>query len=627
MVEFLFWIQTVSAADIEIQPSGTNDALFSAVKRAQSGDRIVLGAGAYQECVNTLGKDLILEGKSGAQIVGNGSCTNLLEISAGEVWIQNLTLSHKNTCIFISGRNSKVHLNESSLLQCGNSRINGGGAKIEGGTLWIESSKISGNQAQKGAGIFITKGVLNLKDTLMADNMAQIGGALLAHESEVTISDSRVLGNTTKSGGMGAGVAMRNGGYLTVTDSLFQGNHAQGKGGAIYADNSSSTAHNHIVLKTIRCTGNSASFGSSTGGCLYSRGRLSLEVEGSRFVDNMAALSGGALAIHDAGEKMEIDDSVFQKNRARSGEGGALLVEASTEKVSTPVSIRNSTFDSNRAETYGGALSLGNTINSYANLDVQGSTFTNNQANSSQSGAGGAIYFVSQAPHTLRVVESTFERNKAELAGGAIYAIHPQMVWIQYSQFYNNSAQGASTIQPRFGGAVMLDGATVTFVEHSKFCGNTASSMGGKRSSGIGGALYLQKGERLVFEHNWVWENTAQEYGGGISVDGLKNVEFAESLFAANRSEKGGVIHLSNSSSVAKDMQVAFTQAGVATSQSGSGKHQWTNVNWYNNVDGNGFLGTSPDLPSALTSHSERNPNFEHLVVDGRCDDTLLLTE
>lgn len=627
MVVFLLWIQTVAAANIEIQPSGTNDALFSAIKRAQSGDKIVLGAGAYQECVDTLGKDLILEGQAGAKIVGNGSCTNLLEISSGEVWIQNLTLSHKNTCVFISGRNSKVHLVSSSLLQCGNSRINGGGANVDGGTLWVETSKISGNQGQKGAGILITKGVLNLKDTLIADNMAQIGGALLAQESEVTISDSRILGNTTKSGGMGAGIAMRNGGYLTVNDSLLQGNHAQGKGGAIYADNSFSTAHNHIVLKTIRCTGNSASFGSSTGGCLYSRGHLSLEVNGSRFVDNMAALSGGALAIHDAGEKISIETSSFQKNRARSGEGGAVLVEASTQKVSTPVFIQNSTFESNRAETYGGALSLGNTMNAYANLEVQSSTFTNNQANSSQSGAGGAIYFVSQAPHTMRVVESIFERNKAELAGGAIYAINPQMVWVQYSQFYNNSAEGASTIQPRFGGAVMLDGATVTFVEHSKFCGNTATSMGGKRSSGTGGALYLQKGERLVFEHNWVWENMAQEYGSGLSVDGVKVVELADSLFAANRSEKGGVVHLSNSSSVAKDMQVVFTQAGVATSQNGSGKHQWTNVNWYNNVDGNGFLGTSPDLPSALTSHSEGNPNFKHLVVDGRCDDTLLLTE
>ena len=200
MVGLLLWIQTVGAADINIQPSGTNDALFSAVKRAQSGDKIVLGAGAYQECVNTLGKDLVLEGQSGAKIVGNGNCTNLLEVSSGEVWIQNLTLSHKNTCVYISGRNSKVHLVSSSLLQCGNSRINGGGANIDGGTLWVESSKISGNQAQKGAGIFITKGVLNFKDTLMADNMAQIGGALLAQESEVSISNSRILGNTTKSG-------------------------------------------------------------------------------------------------------------------------------------------------------------------------------------------------------------------------------------------------------------------------------------------------------------------------------------------------------------------------------------------------------------------------------------------
>ncbi len=626
MIGWVMWVQMAFAAEIIIEPSGTNDALFSAIQSAKSGDSIVLQQGSYQECVNTLGKDLVIKGMEGAQIVGNGSCSTMMKVESGEVWIQNLTLSYKGTCLGVFGRSSTVHVENASILQCGTLRQVGGGVYVSGGTVHISKTKLSGNQGQKGAGVYVKDGVATIRDSLFSDNMAQIGGALLSQESEVSIQQSRILGNATKSGGMGAGVVLRNGGYLTLSDTVLQGNHAQGKGGAIYVDTISSTAHNHVALNNVRCTGNSASFGSSTGGCLYSRGHASLTIEGSTFVDNMAALSGGAIAIHDASETVQVSNSTFQKNRARSGEGGAVLIESASEKVLTPLKVRDSTFDNNRAETYGGALSLGNTINAYASLEISGSRFSHNLANSSQSGAGGAVYFVSQAPHTLKVVESTFEHNKAELAGGALYAVHPQMVWIQQSQFVNNAAEGASTIQPRFGGAIMLDGATVTFVERSKFCGNIATSLGGKRTSGTGGGVYLQKGERLVFEDNWFWENQAQERGGGLSIDSVEQLELNNSIFAANRSATGGALYLNGANTTADSLNVVYTQSGLAT-MAVNGEHQWENINWYNNVDGNGTLGPSLDVPLSLTSHTANNPNFTSLVVDGRCEDELTLTK
>lgn len=620
------WISSAVAGEILIQPSGTNDALFSAIHKASSGDTIVLSAGNYQECVDTLGKDLIFQGQEGAKIVGNGSCATLLSVKAGEVWFKNLTLSHQSTCMTVSGRSSTAHLEQTNLLQCGNSRLNGGGAIVTEGRLSLINSKISGNQGQKGGGIYVKNGVVELKNMVISDNNAQIGGAIFAQESEVRIEDSRLLGNETKSGGMGAGVAMRNGGYLTIVNSVLQGNHAQGKGGAIYVDTSSSTAHNHLELTKIQCHGNSASFGSSTGGCLYVRGHTSVAIEDSSLHSNLAALSGGAIAVHDAQENVVIRNSSFQKNRARSGEGGAILVESSSEKLISTVQIVNSTFDDNRAETYGGALALGNTVNPYANLEVESSKFTGNLANSSQSGAGGAIYYVSQAPQTMRIVKSTFSQNKAELVGGAIYAINPQTVWLEDSQFYNNSAEGASTIQPRFGGAVMLDGATVTFVERSKFCGNVSQSLGGKRISGTGGGLYVQQAERLVLEQSWFWENNAQEQGGALSTDLVKNIELAEVILAGNRAQSGGAVFFNASKSLAKDVQVAYTQAGIATKVNGEGSiHQWRASNWFNNVDGDGSLGVG-DTPITLTDHTAEYPNFKRLVVDGRCDDDLTMT-
>ena len=99
------------------------------------------------------------------------------------------------------------------------------------------------------------------------------------------------------------------------------------------------------------------------------------------------------------------------------------------------------------------------------------------------------------------------------------------------------------------------------------------------------------------------------------------------SIFAANRSLVGGVVSLAKTSSVATNLHFAYTQAGSATKADDHGTHEWTNINWYNNVDGNGVLGVSSDVPSALTTHTERNPNFSDLVVDSRCNDTLLIPE
>ena len=89
----------VYAATSSIRPSGTNDALYTAIRQSTSGDTLVLQRGLYQECVDTLGKDLVIRGEDGAQIVGNGSCPALLEVSSGEVWTQKLTFSHKDTCV------------------------------------------------------------------------------------------------------------------------------------------------------------------------------------------------------------------------------------------------------------------------------------------------------------------------------------------------------------------------------------------------------------------------------------------------------------------------------------------------------------------------------------------------
>ena len=621
------WLHLISfgwAATLTIQPSTTNDALLSAVKSAVSGDTILLNGGVYRECLDTFSKDLIIQGQNGAQIVGNGSCPSLVTVRGGEVQLNGLSFSHSGTCIRVEGRTTKLVVLDSMIYQCGVSRVDGGGLSIDGATVSVARTKFSGNQGQKGAAIFATQASLSLEEVLLTDNIALIGAGVFASASEVKISNSRILGNESKSGGFGAGIALRNGGIHFIQNTTFQSNHAQGKGGAIYLDHSLLDTSHQLTMQNVQCRGNSASFGSSTGGCLYSRGSLSLSVKDSIIADNMSALSGAGLAIHDAGQPLVLENVTLTKNRARGGEGGALLVEASSELNVTPVQILSSTFEDNRAETYGGAISIGNTLNAFGNLEVVGSRFVRNQAISSQSGAGGAIYFLSQAPYTLRITTSEFIDNKAELAGGAVYAVNPQMLWVEYSTFFGNSAQGASTIHPRFGGALMLDNPTVAFIEYNQFCGNTATSTGSKRLSGTGGAIYTQKSERLVLTNNQLWENTAQVQGGGLAVDVVTSVEMDSMIFAANRANNGGAVWLKDSTSKTINNEIAFTQAGVAAVYQGQGTHQWQQTNWYNNAADNGNIFRPSPLQDSNTQDTEIMPTYPSLVVDGICNDQLV---
>ena len=606
---FLTLISAVFAKDIVIQPNGTNDALRNAIKQSQSGDRIVLQQGTYAECVSNLGKDIIIFGEKEAQITGNGSCDALLTVSSGEVWVQNLRFQHKETCVIVENRGSILQIEDSQFVSCGNNKAKGGGIRADGGKLEIRTSRFTKNNGEKGGGIHAQNAVINISDSIFSDNIGQIGGAIYSDQSEVTVTKSRIFGNKTRSGGFGAGIAIRNRSVLKLHDITMQNNHAQGKGGAVYLDTSSSKLINKLEIKESEFSDNSASFGSSTGGAIYIRGGSQTTISSSSFSNNISSNSGGAIALHDIGQEIKIKDTKFSKNRARGGNGGAIMIEASNAEKAGKLSIAASQFVDNRAETYGGALSIGNRINPYGSVEIEDAIFKDNRANSSQSGAGGAIYYFSSAPFVLRVRGSEFHNNQAELSGGAIYAYNPQQIDLLDSIFYHNKAMGASTVKPRYGGGVMIDSATVLTVERSRFCHNTASSSGAERVSGTGGGVYLQRVERALFQDSWFWENEAQVQGGGIGAEGSK-MSLEKLVFAGNRSGTGGAILAIDGTVDSVGSIFSYTQAGVAVSAKGD----FSNNQWYSNADGD-FTGQE--------NFPEVKPAFKRIVVDGRCDDDL----
>lgn len=627
---WVLWIGTHSAEakDWNITPNGTNDALYNAIKQAQSGDVITLHGGIFKECINSQEKDLKITAANGAQITGNGSCAAVITVTKGELHLENIALSHNKTCLLVQNRTSTVYITGGTISQCGSSVVSGGGISVTDGKVVVNNTKISGNQASKGAGIYGKNAVIQIDGSIISDNHGQIGGALYAETSEVTINNTRIIGNDTKSGGFGAGLALRTNTQTTITNSSLQNNHSQGKGGAIYIDTTEQkektetnipVIFNRIHLHTVVCQGNSASFGSSTGGCLYARGKTDITIENSTISDNLSVLSGAGLALHDIATEVHITSTQFSKNRARGGEGGAIVMDAQNADVAGALEIASSTFSENKAETYGGAVSLGNLLQPYGSLNIKDSMFTKNQAMSSQSGAGGAVYYVSSSPYTFLVQRTKFENNQSELAGGALYIVQPQTARISDSTFFHNAAEGASTSKPRYGGAVMVDSAKTVHLEKNKFCHNRSTSTGDARKSGVGGAVYVQKSEAIEIKQNSFWENMAQEKGGAIAVDQNSALGIHTSIFAANSAMVGGGAWIQATNSTVEDSIFAYTQIGKAV-LSDTGK--WNRINWYNNPEGHASFDIHTSTSSiSVSANTENAPKFPKLQVDGVCDD------
>ena len=173
---------------------------------------------------------------NGATIQGNNTF-RILDINGGSLTIDGTTIS-------------------------GGSADSGGGIRVNGGTLTLTDSTVSGNSAYYGGGISLGGGgTATLTDSTVSGNSAASyggGGIFVGDGGTATLTDSTVSGNSAVNLGGGGLFARR--GTLTLTNSTVSGNSAGGYGGGIYAFASAVTLTNSTV------SGNSAGY---VGGGIY----------------------------------------------------------------------------------------------------------------------------------------------------------------------------------------------------------------------------------------------------------------------------------------------------------------------------------------------------------------------
>jgi len=199
------------------------------------------------------------------------------------------------------------------------------------GEISITGSEFSDNEADLAAGAILNHGNLEILGSQFANNSAYGGGgAFLSGENTLTtVTDSSFNGNSTWLGG-----AIESWGILLIVDSRFHDNFAV-RGGAIRV-----TGQSTVSITGSRFSDNSAS---DSGGAIFNCVYCELTAVDSVFSGNSARLRGGAIFGYGT---VSISGGIFSRNRA--GDLGGAIINLGT------LQLTDSEFTLNRAVKGGG---------------------------------------------------------------------------------------------------------------------------------------------------------------------------------------------------------------------------------------------------------------------------------
>ena len=331
---------------------------------------------------------------------------------------------------------------------------------------------------------------------------------------------------------------------FTLTDSILNNNTANGSGGAIKTFFETSTISNaHFKQNTAK----------ESGGAI-DKSYDDMTITKSTFTDNTAEVYGGAIN-SDQGS-LVIKNNTLNKNEAFNG--GAIVNQG------CPLTITESTLLNNRGNFLGGAvytydsmstITKSTLLNNYADigggalschgsLNITQSILNNNTSN----GTGGAIDNVGP----LSITRSTLEENSAEDKGGAIYNFESTTT-ITDSRICNNKA---------FTGGALYNHKGTSTIKNSTLNNNKATGSGGavysRGSQTIinstlnqnvafyyGGAIYIPEGTSTITTTTFE-ENTAKSYGGAIYNYEGDNLKISQNNFIKNTATLGSAIFSGN---------------------------------------------------------------------------------
>ena len=288
------------------------------------------------------GGAIIWKGKEG--LIENTVFNNNYAESGGAIYWDGLFGTLNNT-VFTNNRAS-----EGAAIFCDVSGLNVSGCTFDN------------NSASHSAGsIYFAGGDAEIHNSKFINNVAQNGGALLIDDYIVLdVFNSSFISNVADLGG-----AILVEGELNLHDSIYSNNTANKMGGAIYSD-----FYAYIVNSTL--TNNHAEKG----------GALSIEdgeIINSTISGNNAKISGGAVYV---GEKLDINASTFEKNKAADGSNTIATYDSDAVTVDNQTTC-DDYYVQKLVDMYINVSDIvyGDTFNMFLYIYAENKTFNNHTVN------------------------------------------------------------------------------------------------------------------------------------------------------------------------------------------------------------------------------------------------------
>jgi predicted outer membrane repeat protein len=542
----LLLVTTTFASTLKVGSSQTYATIQEAVNASADGDEIQVDAGTYSESVS-VDKKLSITTSAGAEVSPpNGK--NAFRMDGVEGTISGFTINGANqSAIWIDG--GVLTLDSLTIDGGGATSIHGGGVYITGGAeVDFADVVIEDTVAQKGGAVYIDDSSSVVMESVEIDGTsATWGGAVRVEDSELYADTLEIVDVSASNNGgaffidgstvefidliitdpvgdktAGVGLFLSDHSSLTWTGGELTGaaatNYSLGyDGGGLRATGGSSVTLTNVSIED--CV-------AYRGGAISLDGGSTGSFDTVSFDGNDAGRSGGALDLAASGVSADCTDCTFSDNSAK--EGGAVNVESGANYEDD-----NGDYDSNQAQV-GGAVYL------QAEASFLDSNFESNDASN---GPGGAIYAY-QLSDTVTLDGVWFSSNTATDDGGAVAADNKVALVISDSNFsYNESG---------------ANGGAIAFAPDSSSSWDltvTDSTFEANVTTDDGGAVFVDKGEEIVFTDTWFEDNEADN-GGAVYIDSSDAVEVVRCDFHNN---------------VAADLGGAAVE--VDTSEQGS----WTN--------------------------------------------------
>lgn len=179
---------------------------------------------------------------------------------SGTITMQPFTIS-SDTFLDASGQdvtlrggvylvNSGITLSIRHLFLTEGSTLATGPFNVQGGTLIVTDSTITGNFGGNGGGIYNDAGTVTITNSTISGNIADQGnaGGILNANGIVTITNSLISGNSSPSSlSPFGGGAILNTGTLTIVESTISGNSTNYDGGGVFNEAGAATITNSTI--------------------------------------------------------------------------------------------------------------------------------------------------------------------------------------------------------------------------------------------------------------------------------------------------------------------------------------------------------------------------------------------